>query len=73
MITLGRVAGHRGATGEITVKVAAGDAAIWAGLRRVLLETADGAMDEYAIESSRAYRDRLVLKLCGVERADARP
>jgi 16S rRNA processing protein RimM len=58
------VAGHRGAHGEITVRVASGDAARWTHLRNVLLEGRP-----YEVEHARAYVDRLVLKLVGV--ADA--
>ena len=63
-LPLGRVAGHRGAGGEITVRVASGDAPRWAQIRRILL---DG--DPFEVEQARAYGDRLVLKLRGVEGA----
>ena len=71
MLPLGRIAGHRGRDGELTVKVLGGDAALWDGIPRVWIgaETGkDGRL--YKVESSRAYRDRLVLKLEGVNRAD---
>lgn len=63
-LPIGRVAGHRGARGEITVRVVSGEAPRWVHLRRVLL---DG--DPYEVEQSRAYGDRLVLKLRGVDGA----
>jgi 16S rRNA processing protein RimM len=54
------------------VKVVSGDAGRWAHLSRVLLigagpSVAAGARD---VESARAYRDRLVLKLAGVDDAN---
>jgi 16S rRNA processing protein RimM len=64
---VGRVAGHRGAAGEITVRVVGGDASSWAGLGRAWLEREDGAGRWYRVERSRAYRDRLVLKLEGID------
>jgi 16S rRNA processing protein RimM len=63
------VTGHRGAKGELTVRLASGDAALWVGLRKVWLGK-KGAESPYEIESSRAYRDRLVLKLKGIEEAN---
>ena len=69
-LVLGRVSGHRGGAGELTVRVASGEAARWTGLRSVVLE-ADGVESEREIESARAYRDRLVLKLAGVDDAGA--
>jgi len=60
------VAGHRGAGGEITVRVASGDAARWIHLREVLLEGRP-----FRVDHARAYTDRLVLKLAGVENAGA--
>lgn len=69
-LVLGRVTGHRGGSGELTVRVASGDAARWTGLRRVVLVAA-GVESEREIESARAYRDRLVLKLEGVDDANA--
>jgi 16S rRNA processing protein RimM len=64
----GRITGFRGSRGELTVRVASGNAERWVGLTRVLVEPGD---DEYEVEGSRAYRDRLVLKLRGVEDAAA--
>ena len=63
------MAGHRGRTGEITVRVGAGDASIWLHLSRVWLGTGSGQDEVYAVEASRGYRDRLVLKLRGVDDA----
>ena len=67
-LPVGRVVGFRGNGGEVTVRVASGDAARWSHLRRVLLK---GSGDEgplpHDIEAARAYRDRLVLKLVGVD------
>jgi len=65
---VGRVAGHRGRSGEITVKVVGGDAEFWTELSRVWIgstQTNSGRL--YRVERSRAYRDRLVLKLEGVD------
>jgi 16S rRNA processing protein RimM len=58
----------------LTVKVASGDASRWQGLRRVLLDGdigPDGAGESREVERARFYRDRLVLKLRGVDGADA--
>jgi 16S rRNA processing protein RimM len=67
-LLLGRVHGHRGRSGEITLRVAGGEAALWVGLTRVRFEAraAEPAID-VEVESSRAYRDRLVLKLRGID------
>lgn len=70
MLPLGRISGHRGREGELTVKVLGGDGSLWTGLSRVWV--GDEGDDEgaiYRVESSRAYRDRLVLKLEGVDGA----
>ncbi|HZN54652.1 MAG TPA: ribosome maturation factor RimM [Candidatus Polarisedimenticolaceae bacterium] len=64
-LVLGRVSGFRGNRGEVTVSVISGDAARWTHLRRVWL---DGPRE---VESSRAYGGRLVLKLAGVDDANA--
>ena len=71
-LVLGRVSGFRGNTGEITVKVVSGDAARWVNLSRVVLSgTGDGFASGFrGVESARAYRDRLVLKLAGVDDAN---
>ena len=71
-IAVGRVAGHRGAGGEVTVRVHRGGAAALVGIPRVGLARpgeADAAPRE--VESARGYRDRWVLKLAGVDNADA--
>jgi 16S rRNA processing protein RimM len=62
------VSGHRGAKGELTVRLGRGDAAPWTALKRIWIGDA-AAATAYEIESSRAYRDRLVLKLAGIDRA----
>ena len=52
----------------MTVLVFGGDAAHWTGLDRFWIGSKDGAEGRfYEIQSSRAYRDRLVLKLEGVD------
>jgi 16S rRNA processing protein RimM len=63
------VAGHRGRGGELTVRTL-GEAGGWLGLRRIRIE-GPAAVAVYEVESSRAYRDRLVLKLKGVDDANA--
>jgi 16S rRNA processing protein RimM len=69
----GRVAGFRGNRGELTVRVASGKAERWVGLTKVFVGSSDGTEErpeaEYEVEEARAYRDRLVLKLRGVEDA----
>ena len=72
-LTVGRVTGFRGAAGELTVRVASGDAARWTGMRSVglRLPAPGGDLLSAEIESSRAYRDRLVLKIRGVDDAQA--
>lgn len=71
-LVLGRVTGFRGNIGEVTVKVVSGDAARWVHLSRVVLQGAGavGEADPRRVESARAYRDRLVLKLAGVDDAN---
>lgn len=69
---VGRVRSHRGRNGEITVRVGGPDAQLWLGVRRLWLTAADGGGGRfYGVEGSRAYRDRLVLKLEGVEDGNA--
>jgi 16S rRNA processing protein RimM len=68
-LPVGRVAGHRGRNGEVTVRTL-GPAAGWTAVRRFRLEGTTGT-SEFGVEASRAYRDRLVLKLEGVEDANA--
>jgi 16S rRNA processing protein RimM len=69
LLPLGRVIGHRGAKGELTVRLAREEGARWTALERVWIGKA-GEETVYEIESSRAYRDRLVLKLKGIDGAD---
>lgn len=72
-LVLGRVAGFRGNQGEITVKVVSGDAGRWVHLSRVVLRGAAAGSEAgpREVESARAYRDRLVLKIAGVDDANA--
>jgi 16S rRNA processing protein RimM len=69
----GKVAGHRGRSGEMTVRVLSGDATRWTGISRVgMARTEDAEPDIVCdVEAARAYRDRLVLKLTGVDDANA--
>jgi 16S rRNA processing protein RimM len=55
--------------GELTVRLARGEADFWNGVQRVWIGRA-GDEAPYHVESSRAYRDRLVLKLEGIDGAD---
>jgi 16S rRNA processing protein RimM len=71
MLPLGRVAGHRGLRGEMTVRIFRGEAAHWKDVGRVWLSKEQGAAALFEVERSRAYKDRLVLKLVGVEDANA--
>ena len=66
-LLLGRVTGRRGTTGELTVRVFSGDSEPWAGLARVRIGQGASAGRYYPVEASRAYRDRLVLKLEGID------
>jgi 16S rRNA processing protein RimM len=70
-LPVGRVLGFRGLAGELTVKVTSGEAGRWTSLTAVLVgdagEAARGEPARYEVERSRAYRDRLVLKLEGVD------
>jgi len=68
---MGRVHGHRGRAGELTVRVAAGDAARWSGAAEVWLQRGDGAAERFDVQHARAYRDRWVLKLKGIDDSDA--
>jgi len=63
-LPLGRISGFRGMRGEVTVRVVSGHAERWVHVRRALVA---GAPRE--VTSARAYRDRLVLKLAGVDDA----
>lgn len=68
-LPLGPVRSIRGAAGELTVRVASGDASRWTGLTRVWVarKGASSPQEAYGVRSVRAYRDRLVLLLDGVE------
>ena len=70
-LVIGRVSGFRGMNGEITVKVISGDAGRWVHLSRVVVnEARSGAGSTLRrVEAARAYRDRLVLKMEGVDDA----
>jgi 16S rRNA processing protein RimM len=72
-LVLGRVNGFRGNCGEVTVKVVSGNAARWVHLSRVVLQGAGAGSEDgpRKVESARAYRDRLVLKLAGVDDANS--
>jgi 16S rRNA processing protein RimM len=52
----------------LTVRVPSGDAERWAEVTEVLVARGDEVMG-YEVEKARAYRDRLVLKLAGVDDA----
>jgi 16S rRNA processing protein RimM len=69
MLPVGRISGHRGKQGELTVRVR-GEAAAWVGLSRIRVDL-DGTERTFVVESSRAYRDRLVLKLEGLDDGNA--
>jgi 16S rRNA processing protein RimM len=71
-LVIGRVSGFRGPGGEITVRVVSGDAERWTTLRRARFGGAEDSEEktaklEFEVEAARAYRDRLVLKLRGVD------
>jgi 16S rRNA processing protein RimM len=51
------------------VRVVSGEAARWTHLRRIEVRGMGGGLAVHAVESARAYRDRLVLKLAGVDDA----
>ena len=67
-LSIGRVRGHRGNAGELTVIIASGRAERWEGLDRFLLDRGSGVEPiAFEVEGARAYRDRLILKLKGVD------
>lgn len=67
---IGRVRGHRGRGGEITVRVPSGYADRWQLLDAVTLGVVGSEQGKrFRVESSRSYRDRLVLKLESVDDA----
>ena len=70
VLSMGRVHGHRGRAGELTVRVASGEAARWSDVTEVWLRRADGEAERFDIECQKAYRDRWVLKLKDIDDAD---
>jgi len=70
-IPVGRVSGHRGRDGEMTVRVADGEAAEWTATTRFWIGAEESGGEFHTVESSRAYRDRLVLKLRGIDDGNA--
>lgn len=74
-LPLGPIAGRRGTDGTVTVRVLSGRADRWIALDAVWIGEAAGRLGEspvrVSVESCRAYRDRLVLKLQGVDDAGA--
>ena len=72
LLPVGRITGHRGTRGEVTVRVFDGDAAAWSGVSEVWIARGpDRDAQPRSVRSVRAYRDRLVLALAGVEDASA--
>ena len=53
------------------MKIFRGEAAHWDGVKRVWLGKEQGHDTLFEVERSRAYKDRLVLKLAGVEEPNA--
>ena len=72
-LVIGRVAGHRGTRGEVTARIRSGRAERWTGQDHLVLADSETERtgERYAVEAARSYGDRLVLKLAGVENADA--
>ena len=68
---MGRVHGHRGRAGEMTVRVASGDAARWSDVAEIWLQRGDGVAERFDVQHERAYRDRWVLKLKGIDDSTA--
>ena len=66
-VAVGRVSGHRGGRGELTVRIAAADRELFDGLPRVFDPKSERWID---VEASRSYADRLVLKLAGIDDAN---
>jgi 16S rRNA processing protein RimM len=64
---MGRVAGHRGTSGELTVRTFGGLAEPWQALKEVWIRLGATADRRFAVEQARSYRDRLVLKLQGID------
>jgi 16S rRNA processing protein RimM len=55
----------------MTVRVPGGEAEQWTLVQRVWIGKEKGSGEYYEVEHSRAYRDRLVLKLQGIEDGNA--
>ena len=55
----------------MTVRVPGGEAEQWTAAARVWIGEEQGSGKYYEVEHSRAYRDRLVLKLRGIEDGNA--
>ena len=70
-LPVGRVLGHRGGAGELTVRVPAGDASRWSGTRRVGFALGGRPVEVFEVDAERAYKDRWVLKLHGIDDASA--
>ena len=71
MLEIGRVKGHRGTDGEMTVLIHEGEAAEWESLDRIWLSHRDDEPRPFGIVSRRAYRNRLVLRIEGVDDGNA--
>lgn len=71
LLPVGRVAGRRGTAGEMTIRVGSGDASWWDAVPRVSVGSDEEDAVVYEVETSRSYRDRLVLKLRGIDDAGA--
>ena len=65
-VTVGRIRGHRGASGAMTVDIHPDDAELWLELDEVAIGDRN-----YPVRSSRAYADKLVLELEGIDDASA--
>lgn len=68
---MGRVAGHRGREGELTVRNRGEPAEQWLSVGRVWIEHERDGGRYFEIERSRSYADRLVLKLRGIDDGNA--
>lgn len=69
-IEIGRVMGRRGNRGALTVRIHPDDAPLWDGLERVILRL--GKREEpFEVESARAYGDKWILKLAGLDEIGA--
>jgi 16S rRNA processing protein RimM len=55
----------------MTITVTGGDAGLWVGARHMWIERQGDDGRLFEVETCRAYRDRLVVKLRGIEEADA--